>query len=165
MMILGGCGLFYPVVGRNVVWYDVPKSLLVWSGILGIAYSIWCIYRTKSSFENVDIGSLIFSCMGYFTLGILSMLGTLLLINGVFDQSNVQIHNARVVGQYISRGRHTSYFWKLEDWKNGSGIVTIEVSSSVYENFNNQNRQPAGRTAQVETANGFLGYERFIKIR
>lgn len=74
-------------------------------------------------------------------------------LNIDLDSSPSEYYVVKVYEKRISRSRNsTSYFLKVDDWNNGSGRIEIQVSSDIYNRFQENQR------AKIEQRPGYLGY-------
>ena len=82
----------------------------------------------------------------------------MLVLNGLFDRSAPIAHEARVISQRSTSGKHTTYYITIESWHPGEAKLELTVGSSLHS------RAPAGTALSLTTTRGYLGWERLIRI-
>lgn len=163
LLLFSLLGFRYPVVGRDAVWNDMPRSLLWWSLGLAVCLTTWCVYLTTSFAQKPRILAMLWFCC--YVLGWLMALGLLFTVNGLFDRSMVRTYATRIVDQRIVAARRdTEYYLVVTDWRNSAGTVTLNVNEATYDRCEQLPDQPGGKVVHVETQAGLLGYERLIAL-
>jgi hypothetical protein len=108
---------------------------------------------------------MIFGVILFFIGGTIMMMGCLMFINGVFDQSSVQTHQTVIVDKKSVKGRYgRTYYFVVTDWKNPKGVVELDVGLETYKGLGTSSSHQVGEPIRVMTSRGFLGYERFRSV-
>ncbi|MDQ3814792.1 MAG: HPP family protein, partial [Armatimonadota bacterium] len=124
-------GFRCPVVGRDALWQDLPRSLLWWSMGLAVFVTTGLVALTRTPGERAT--SLILKWFLFYVLGLVWSIAFLLAVNGVFDRSTHHRYQARVHSHHAARSRRTTqYYLVVADWKNPAGRVTLQVNEAVY---------------------------------
>lgn len=160
------CGFRYPVVGRDAMTEDLPRTLVWWSLALSIFATTGLVALTRAPGDGLG-GFALKWCL-FYILGLLWSGLFLLAVNGVLDHRAHHLYPARVLSHHVVssdyRGNQMyQYYLELADWQRPGGRVTIEVTAAVYDKIDNAAIM-TDQVAQVETAPGCLGFERFIKV-
>jgi hypothetical protein len=72
-------------------------------------------------------------------------------INCVYDNSDPTVYQSRIVDKHLSRGKTTTYYFKVQPWGNHLDPENISVSKSNYES------KAIGETVQIDYKTGLLG--------
>jgi hypothetical protein len=76
--------------------------------------------------------------------------GAIVFANAYYDHSPATLHWAKVVGKYVSHGKHTSYHLDLSPWLDSDETESVTVPSNFYQAKN------VGDPVEVLTRPGFL---------
>lgn len=155
------CADFYPLVRSRRP--EVPAdwlfpALLITVLLVGISPPL-LHYVLRSETTNKPKASAILT--GILLAGIVAWLSVgsiLTIINGAFDQSVEQTHNATVISKYISSGRSKSYFLVFPDWDKRAVLRDVHVTRDFYE------RKPVKSSILITTKAGALGQEWIARI-
>ncbi|MBV9468408.1 MAG: hypothetical protein JO316_16720 [Abitibacteriaceae bacterium] len=154
-------GFRCPVVGRDVVLHDLPRTLLWWGLGLASLMTTALVALTKTPGEGARLLAL--KWIIFYTLGLLWAIPFLFAVNSVFDHQAHHSHLVRVLGHQEVRSKKTDqYYLTVTDWKTAGNQVTVEVDEALYDKIDVA--MSSTPMVQVETAPGFLGYERIIKV-
>jgi hypothetical protein len=79
--------------------------------------------------------------------------GAIVFANAYYDHSPVTLHWSKVVGKYVSHGKHTSYHLDLSPWLDGDETESVTVPANFYQAKN------VGDPVGVLTRPGYLKIE------
>lgn len=165
--LLGGLmflGFRYPFVGRDEIILGEPRSLVGWSVLLVLIYSISRVYLTRNAAKRRS--HLLFDDICHFIAGTLFILAMIPIINGALDYSSVRVHQTTVADKRTIAERYGGhYYLVVTDWRAPNNWVNLEVSREIYLGIDDSSGPQPGDPIQIETSKRFLGYERFRGVK
>jgi hypothetical protein len=116
---------------KSVILYHITSAENLWLPAFttsGIMFVLLCLTGINKNMKFV-IGQGVLLVL----LSLMFGFGSVLQVNGMFDDSTLRVYNARVLGHRVSHGKSNSYYLTLSAWGSRQYTKEVEVDQSLYD--------------------------------
>jgi hypothetical protein len=127
--------IMYPSIGlllRAMLDYDIFEYSKVWTPSILVA-SVFIAFMLIGNKEfKLKKAQDYLSILGIALIVFAYGYGSVITLNCMYDKSEPEIFNAKILDKRISSGKHTTYYFKLTPWGQQKEVDEVHVSKSLY---------------------------------